>query len=275
MGLVFRGMTLVIALVWGEGVLVSSDSRASVGPVYHEERKIKPIYFRAGDKEIDLAIAGGAGDAVLVKQGFQLIEAVFRDWFERVGSRESRNPYSSEFIDIVSTIESKLMTRYSELRGVGIEPSVNLLLATVTMDRKPMLYVFDERGLAEPLHDNPGYALLGKGMVTGGLLLLRLLDYSPGEAWTWDLGLLTAFIIDMVSEIDPSVSPFLGESYLIRYDKELDKIVLGPLRTEVYREYKDKVRLRKKLFKLLWSVAEEVGEETIMDTLKNLLGKER
>ncbi len=275
MGLVFRGMTLVIALVWGEGVLVSSDSRASVGPVYHEERKIKPIYFRAGDKEIDLAIAGGAGDAVLVKQGFQLIEAVFRDWFERVGSRESRNPYSSEFIDIVSTIESRLMTRYSELRGVGIEPSVNLLLATVTMDRKPMLYVFDERGLAEPLHDNPGYALLGKGMVTGGLLLLRLLDYSPGEAWTWDLGLLTAFIIDMVSEIDPSVSPFLGESYLIRYDKELDKIVLGPLRTEVYREYKDKVRLRKKLFKLLWSVAEEVGEETIMDTLKNLLGKER
>jgi len=274
-GLVFRGMTLVIALVWGEGVLVSSDSRASVGPVYHEERKIKPIYFRAGDKEIDLAIAGGAGDAVLVKQGFQLIEAVFRDWFERVGSRESRNPYSSEFIDIVSTIESRLMTRYSELRGVGIEPSVNLLLATVTMDRKPMLYVFDERGLAEPLHDNPGYALLGKGMVTGGLLLLRLLDYSPGEAWTWDLGLLTAFIIDMVSEIDPSVSPFLGESYLIRYDKELDKIVLGPLRTEVYREYKDKVRLRKKLFKLLWSVAEEVGEETIMDTLKNLLGKER
>ena len=163
------------------------------------------------------------------------------------------------------------MRRYRELRGIGIEPSVSLLLATVSQERKPLLYVFDERGLAEPMHDNPGYALLGKGVVTGGLLLLRLLDYRPGEAWEWDLGLLSAFIIDMVAEIDPSVSPFLGESYFIRYEKKLNKIVLGPLKEKAYKEYKEKIRKRKTLIKLLWNTAENIEENKIEQKLRKLI----
>ena len=163
------------------------------------------------------------------------------------------------------------MRRYRELRSIGIEPNVSLLLATVSQERKPLLYVFDERGLAEPMHDNPGYALLGKGVVTGGLLLLRLLDYRPGEAWEWDLGLLSAFIIDMVSEIDPSVSPFLGESYFIRYEKEKDKIVLGPLKEEVHKEYKEKIKKRKTLIKLLWNTAENIGENKVEQKLRKLI----
>ncbi|OYT51640.1 MAG: hypothetical protein B6U73_01540 [Desulfurococcales archaeon ex4484_204] len=71
-------MTLVIALVWGQGVLVSADSRASSGLVFHEEKKIKPIFFLKGGKELGLGIAGGAGDAVLVKQGFRVIELAFK-----------------------------------------------------------------------------------------------------------------------------------------------------------------------------------------------------
>ena len=83
------------------------------------------------------------------------------------------------------------MIRYRELKGLGIEPDVRLLLASVSQDAKPLLYVFDDRGIAGPVHENPGYALLGKGVITGGLLLLRLLDYRPREAWEWDLGLLS------------------------------------------------------------------------------------
>ena len=264
-------MTLVIALVWGDGVLVSSDSRASSGFVFHEEKKIKPIYFIIDEEEYDLAIAGGAGDATLVKQGFRIIEDTFREWFNSVGFKEKRNPYTEEVESIVSNIEQKLMRRYRELRDIGIEPSVSLLLATVSQERKPLLYVFDERGLAEPMHDNPGYALLGKGVVTGGLLLLRLLDYRPGEAWEWDLGLLSAFIIDMVSEIDPSVSPFLGESYFIRYEKEKDKIVLGPLKEEVYKEYKEKIKKRKTLIKLLWNTIENKGEDEVLRQLSSII----
>ena len=265
-------MTLVIALVWGRGVLVSADSRASTGVVFHEEKKIKPIYIVTENREeYDLAVAGGAGDSALVKQGFKVFDYVFRSWFERVGSKEGRNPFSHEIEDIVSEAESKLMSRYRELRSMGIEPDVSLLLATVSQDAKPMLYVFDDRGLAEPVHENPGYALLGKGVVTGGLLLLRLLDYRPGEAWDWDLGLLSAFIIDMVSEVDPSVSPFLGESYLIRFDDEKKRVVLGPLKEEAYKEYKERIRKRKNLIKMLWNAIEKHGEEAVEEKLKELM----
>jgi len=263
-------MTLVIALVWGQGVLVSADSRASSGLVFHEERKILPIYIDK-DRELYLGIAGGAGDAALVKQGFRIIESCFRSWFEKIRSKVNRNPSDDEVEDIVSDIESRLIARYKELRDVGIEPSVSLLLATVTYDGKPKLYVFDDRGLAEPVHENPGYALLGKGAITGGLLLLRLLDYRPGEAWEWDLGILSAFIIDMVSEIDPTVSPFLGESYFIRYDEEKKKVLLGPLKQEVYKEYKEQIRKRKTLIKLLWNAIEKYGEDIIEQKLKELM----
>ncbi|MHA1595524.1 MAG: hypothetical protein ACTSXX_12430 [Candidatus Baldrarchaeia archaeon] len=264
-------MTLVIALVWGHGILVSADSRASSGLIFHEERKITPIYFTLDDEEFDLAVAGGAGDATLVKQGFRTIESTFKSWFEEVGSKEKRNPFADEVETIVSDIESKLIERYRELRMMGIEPNVRLLLATVTQDGKPMLYVFDDRGLAEPMHDNPGYALLGKGVITGGLLLLRLLDYRPGEAWNWDLGILSAFIIDMVSEVDPTVSPFLGESYLIRYDEKTKKVVLGPLKEEAFKEYKERIRKRKNIFKQLWIAIENLGEDHIERRLEELL----
>jgi len=270
-------LTLVVGFVWGPGVLVASDSRASGGPVFFEERKVRPIFFLAEDgREFDLALVGGAGDAAVAKQGFLVVERVFREWFVRVGVREGRNPLAGEFEELVGEVESRLMRRYRELRGLGVEPSTSLLLAGVTQDAKPMLYVFDERGLAEPMHDNPGYALLGKGVVTGGLLLLRLLGFRLPESAGWDLGLLTAFMIDMVSEVDPTVSPFLGESYYIRYDKAKGRVVSGPLREEAYREYKRRVRMRREVIRLLWRILEELeegSEERVAEALRALRGK--
>ena len=100
----------------GQGVLVSADSRASSGLVFHEgEKKIKPIYFVSSGNEFDFGIAGGAGDAALVKQGFKIIESEFKSWFKSIGSKESRNPLVNELEDMVSSIESKLMIRYREL----------------------------------------------------------------------------------------------------------------------------------------------------------------
>ncbi len=266
-------MTLVVALVWGRGVLVSADSRASSGPVFHEERKVKPIYFVREGVETDLALVGGAGDAALVKQGFGLVESVFRSWFDGVvaGEGAGRNPSVEEFEGIVRAVESRLMDRYRELRRMGVEPNVNLLLASVTREGEPRLYVFDSRGLAEPMHENPGYALLGVGALTGGFLLLRLLDYRPGEAWGWDLGMLSAFIIDVVSRVDPSVSPFLGESYFIRYED--GRVVLGPLTEKAYRGYKEGVVKRVELFRLLWNALEELGEDVVERGLRELLEK--
>lgn len=55
------------------------------------------------------------------------------------------------------------------------------------------------------------------------------------------LRLLTAFILDMVSEVD-YVGPFVDESYLMRLEKgEKQKtIALGGLTDTALREYKEK-----------------------------------
>ena len=73
-------MTLILALKWvlegKEGVVVSSDSKVTVGPISYETRKVYPILLKVGEEYIPLAIAGGAGDALLIKQGYRLCEKV-------------------------------------------------------------------------------------------------------------------------------------------------------------------------------------------------------
>jgi len=150
--------------------------------------------------------------------------------------------------------------------GADLEPSFQLVLGSVDIDGEASLYQFDSRGLAEPVHDDPGYAIIGSGLVTGGVLLLRLLGYHPDV----DLGMLTAFILDMVSEVDPSVGPFVGESYLMRVDaKEGERyIALGPLKPEAVREYKDKISRRRELIRELWRLCDDVGEDEVEARLK-------
>ncbi len=69
-------MTLLIALKWilegREGVVVSSDSKVTVGPISYETKKVYPILLRVDEETIPLAIAGGAGGASLIKQGYRL-----------------------------------------------------------------------------------------------------------------------------------------------------------------------------------------------------------
>ena len=125
--------------------------------------------------------------------------------------------------------------------------------------------------MAEPIHEDPGYAIIGSGMITGGILLLRLLGYRPNI----DLGMLTAFILDMVSEFDPSVGPFVGESSLMRIEKRDNEkyVALGPLKAEALREYKEKISKRRELIRELWKLCDEIGEEEIEKKLKVALEK--
>ncbi|RLI38957.1 hypothetical protein DRO64_11245, partial [Candidatus Bathyarchaeota archaeon] len=239
-------MTLIIALKWpfsdSEAVLMVSDTRATtpVGIMY-ETRKIKAIY--AGDKP--LGVVGGAGDQALVKWGFEVVEEVLREY-----AGDDGLVYSREVREAVKKLERILMARLGELRREGLDPSFQLVLGSVDLDGKASLYEFDGRGLAEPVHDDPGYAIIGSGLITGGILLLRLLGYRPDV----DLGLLTAFILDMVSEVDYSVGPFVGESYLMRLEMRGGEkvLALGPLKEEVLREYKEKIAKRRELIRELW-----------------------
>ena len=267
-------MTLIMALVWGLGVVVTADTRATAGPIYGEERKIYPIYLNIGDEELDLAVVAGAGDSALIKQGVQLMRRVYIEWSKELGN-EVRNPTEDESLRIVERIERALIERYALLRNVGINPSVEILLATVTHEGKPLLYVFDSRGIANPMHEVPGYAILGAGRITGAQLLLSLLGYDPERAASWDHSVFPVFVIDMVSQVDPTVSSFTDpqSSVYIRYDVKARKVVMGPMKIESFKEAKEAVGKRVKAIRKLWELMEIASEDEVLGYLEELMKK--
>ena len=134
----------------------------------YEVRKVYPIVL---EEDVPLAVAGGAGDADL-----RAVE------------------------EAVGRIEEAIMGKVGELRARDVEPDFSMVLASVDVKGRASIYVFNERGLVEPVHDNPGFALLGRGLFTGGALLLNLPGYAAKESYALDLGLFSIFVIDVVSE---------------------------------------------------------------------------
>lgn len=249
-------MTLIIALKWlmkeGEAVVVGSDSRATYGPITYEVKKIHPIYLQRDGEEIDLAIAAGAGESPLAKYGYMVAESVLKEQSQRRGFKHLT---SQEFAQAAEQVESKLISRFTALRNKGIEPGFQMILTSVDPDGKASIYVFDERGLKEPVHSDPGFAVIGRGAATGGMLLTKLLGYSIQDSVYLDLGMLIAFVIDLVSEVDPTVGPFIGDSMLIRILE--GKVTMGPLKSKAIKEYKASVEQRKNLIKLLQKVCDQ------------------
>jgi 20S proteasome alpha/beta subunit len=263
-------MTLVLALkcrfLAGDSVLVASDSRATTSfGIQYEVKKLYPIALDSKP----VAIASGAGDISLVKWGFETAEDVL------VSYAQQENPLKYiTFRKAVRKIESRLAKRFSELRALGVDPSFQMILCSLDESAKASIYQFDDRGLAEPRHDNPGYAIIGQGFITGGILLLRLLGY----AMDLDLGILTTFILDSVSEVDSTVGPFVGESYLLRKaDLESEKkgLYLGPLRPEGLLEFKKRSAKRNELIKKLWRICDRPNGETALEEALNSLSEER
>ncbi|MGB9760835.1 MAG: hypothetical protein ACPLZG_13480 [Thermoproteota archaeon] len=271
-------MTLVVALKWvrenNEGIVISSDSKATVGPVSYETRKVYPIVLKVGSEYVPLAVAGGAGDASIVKQSYRVCEKVLTDLATKEWN--SQTPTFEQFEEAVKQVESILIERFKELREKGLEPDFNMILASVSPQGKASIELFDSRGLAEPVHDNPGFAVIGTGFITGGNLLLRILGYSAEESYAIDIGALSTFIIDVVSEIDPAVGPFVGESYYMRV--EGGKVLLGPMEPDAIKEFKLKVAKRKELLQLIWQLFDVVGEDKVeakVEELEKELNKDR
>jgi len=156
-------MTLLVALKWirdsKESVVVSSDSRVTIGPVSYETRKVHPIGLEVNGDYVPLAIAGGAGDAALIKQSYNICEKVLKDLAVKEWNRKT--PSFSQFEEAVGQIESVLISKFRELREQGLEFNFQMVLTSVDQNGKASMYLFDERGLAEPVHDNPGFAIIG------------------------------------------------------------------------------------------------------------------
>jgi 20S proteasome alpha/beta subunit len=109
-----------VALRWGQGILVSADTRVSAGPyAFYEEQKLFPILFSSEGKQSDLAIVAGAGDAALVKQGSNLIKNEFREWYEN-RYQEVANPSVEEVEKMVKNIQVNIqLLRATEVRSRG------------------------------------------------------------------------------------------------------------------------------------------------------------
>jgi len=263
-------MTLVIAAKWlmegKEAVLMVSDTRARVGGLTpYEARKILPIVITRNDEEVPLALAGGAGEVTFIKYAFRVCENVLKSKAEEWNYR---TPTAQQFEKTVRTIEKLLIDRYSYLESRGIEPNYQLILASVDEYGRASIYTVDSRGLVTPVHDNPGFAMIGIGFITGGALLMRLLGYSPEESGELDLGILTAFIIDVVSLVDQNVGPFTGESYLMRYNAKERKVILGPLKPEAIIEFRRRVERRRNLIRHLWRLCDLIGEKNLEEALR-------
>jgi len=257
-------MTLILAFKLshgdGEAVLVASDSKATAAfGIAYEVKKIRPIRFKGSA----VGIVSGAGDSALVKAGFKLADDILLRYAEK------EYPVSHDaFARAAEEVQSGLLTKFSQLRGLNLDPDFRMILCGLDLSGKASIYSYDGRGLSEPVHENPGYAMIGSGFVTGGVLLLKLLGYTP-DVGLDGLGLMNTFILDNVSEVDTAVGPFVGECYLMRieHDKGARQIFLGALKDDALVEYKRKASSRRDLLRMVWKASDRLGEEKVRELL--------
>jgi hypothetical protein len=267
-------MTLVLALKCaspeGEAVLVCADSKATVfGGLAYRVQKIYPIAFNPGtENERDLAIASGAGYESMVRHATRLAEKEFTslavEW-------KGVHPTFAQFEDAVGRTESNLVTKFAEWKRSGLDISLNMILCGVDPAGISSIYIFDETGLARPVHDSPGFACIGSGFVTGGNMILQ-------QFWKAHLPVdsaqsLAAYAIQSVSKVDTNVGPFEGASWYFRLEK--GRPVMGELKGVGLADYLDRVRKREDALRQTWEICDELGEAEVLERLRGTSAKRR
>lgn len=266
-------MTLVIGMVWGDGVLVVGDNRVVDGSTAHSERKVMPIYAVDGSENIGLAIVSGAGDGALVKQGFEVVSSAFTRHYKERPRPDTKLLSDDELGIVLSDVQSRITDMLSQLRSKYVPYDLSLMIATVTMEG-PRLYVVDGRGIIEPVHEDPGYAVLGIGRESAQLLL-RLLGFNKRDSVNWDLGLLGMFIVNMVSKVNPYVSPVEEPGDVMYIRRDGDSVSIGMLSPSEFMRMSRRVEDRAALLSLVWRALEHLGdggEKKVAKYLRRLVG---
>jgi len=277
-------MTLALAFKWptphGESVVICTDTRVTIGDhgnwIVSETRKIHSII---SDNNKYLGIISGAGDLVLIKWACEVADKVMKEY-----AGEDGLIFFDEVRQAVRKMEEIFMDRFSRLLTMGIEPEFELVLSSVDLDGKASLYQFDYRGLAEPVHNSPGCAIIGSGAINGGILLLKLLGYPFVIRDLSDLeyfseiepDILATFILDVVSQVDPSVGSFVGECFKLEVieengEKRVDFKRFNP---KAVIQNKLKVAQRIELIRYLWRLCDKKGEDKVRKALDKLMSGE-
>lgn len=240
-------MTSIVAICTvgkeGEGIVICSDSQATVGPVTYRVHKIVPIWQGIEP----LALAAGAGDTALIKKAIDSSEKILtknsvREW-------NGKTPSFDQFKETVPEIESSLVRKISFYKDRELKVNFDFLLGSVDLGGKASLYIFDNRGIAQPVHDDPGFACIGSGFYLGGNLLLQQF-YSPHLDLD-EASNLATYVINQVSKVDAGVGPFEGDSFYFRARKN-ERPFLGKLTPRGFREMKREYEWRQKLLRYVW-----------------------
>lgn len=256
-------MTLIVAICTeekdSEGIIISSDSQATVGPVTYRVKKIVPIML---DEE-PLALVAGAGDTALVKKATEAAEEILiknsiREW-------NAKTPSYDQFKQAISEIETSLIEKISFYRERKLRIDFDFIVGSLDSTGKASLFVFDKRGMAHPVHDDPGFACIGSGFYLGGNLLLQQF-YSRPIDWL-DAANLAAYVINQVSRVDAGVGPFEGDSFYFRLSPEKE-LSLGDMTRLGFQRRKREYDWRRKLLKYVWNQSSILGAKEIYTTIK-------
>jgi 20S proteasome alpha/beta subunit len=265
-------MTLIVAIclkekrTGNESVVIFSDSQATAGPVSYSVHKIEEIFSEKGPP---LAIAAGSGDMAMIKKAVDVSNSVLltkakEEW-------GGGTPSFEQFFEAVQDVENLLIDIFSEYEAREVEINLQFLLASVSPDGYASLYLFDERGVSQPIHDNPKFACIGSGFFLGGNLLLQQF-YSP-DLTLDEATFLGSYVINEVSIVDPSVGPFEGESCYFRLVD--GDTAVGAITKRGLQSVKSEYRFRKKLLRYVWKQSNSFGSRELYSILRQTIKRQK
>ncbi len=109
------------------------------------------------------------------------------------------------------------------------------------------------------------------GFSWGGNLLLQQF-YSPNLSLD-EATKLATYVINEVSIVDPSVSPFEGESCYFRIDD--GKLAVGEITKNTLRQVKSEYESRKKLLRYVWKQSNNLGSKEFYKLIKQQIKKDK
>ncbi len=268
-------MTIVIAFRCDtdgeeEGIIIASDTQATDGITAIEVEKIVPIVYGATEEGVDekyIAIASGAGHAGIVRQFIRLAEQILIEHFEN--DWEFQEPNYNQFEEAILEIQDEYIERLSIWRKNNFHPSIELLICGLSPDGKASMYQFDSDGAAMAVHASPGFAGLGHGFSTGGNLILK--QFWNPSIDVEESTMLSAYIIEMVSLVDPTVGEFDGSIYLFRIED--GRPALGGMKSDSLEETIEQIQPRKENLENAWILCNKISDDEMNKILKRVARK--
>jgi len=157
-------------------------------------------------------------------------------------------------------IQYKFLQVLGKHREEGLVTMTQILVCGLDCEGKASMYQFDPRGVYTILHDSPSYSCFGSGVDTGGSMIIKRF-WKQNSSPDWALT-ISAYTMNEVSQIDPTVGQFGGSSYYFRLINGIP--IFGSLTDEAHTNTIEKIATRASVLKQTWLYCDIYGEESIL-----------